>query len=66
MDMYEDRTMGVRLAVKPSEHKALADYARANELPTLSAAIRHALPEVFREQAREGRKPGFSPKRKAE
>jgi hypothetical protein len=64
MDSIEDRTRHIGLTLKPSERHALKEYADANGYPTLSAAIRAALPNVFLEAAREGRKHGFSPKKK--
>jgi hypothetical protein len=60
----EDRTLSIGLHLKPLERARLEDRARTNGLPSMSAAIRDALPDVFHEHAREGRKPGYSPKRK--
>jgi hypothetical protein len=63
MSTNSDRNIQLGLMLKRSERDALTEYARANRYPTVSAAIRAALPDVFREQVREGRPLGYSPKR---
>jgi hypothetical protein len=70
MDVFEDRTVSIGFKLKPSERIALEQHAQKAGFPTIAAAIREAVNQssrekIFKEPAREGRKPGFSPKRKA-
>jgi hypothetical protein len=68
MDVFEDRTVSMGLKLKPSERDALEQHAHEKGFPTIAAAIREAInkqADIFKEPAREGRKPGFSPKRNA-
>jgi hypothetical protein len=58
MDGFEKCTHEIGLCLRPSELARLEAYAKEKGAPTLSAAIRVALPEVFREKVREGRAPG--------
>jgi hypothetical protein len=62
---HEDRITMLGLMLKRSEHARLTALAHAQGHPTMSAFVRTRLPEIFLgEIAREGRKPGFSPKKK--
>jgi hypothetical protein len=62
---HEDRVTMLGLMLKRSEHARLTALAHAQGHPTMSAFVRTRLPEIFLgEIAREGRKPGFSPKKK--
>jgi hypothetical protein len=47
------------LMMSQTERERLADYATKNSCPTLSAALRHALPKVFCEEVKEGRPLGW-------
>jgi hypothetical protein len=58
MDAFEQCTHRIGLCLRPSEVARLEAYAREKGAPTLSAAIRAALPEVFKAEVREGRAPG--------
>jgi hypothetical protein len=58
MDAFEQCTHRIGLCLRRSEVSRLEAYAREKGAPTLSAAIRAALPEVFREPVREGRASG--------
>jgi hypothetical protein len=54
----------ISLRINADERRRLADYAIANDCPSLSAALRHALPRrVFPDPVKEGRPLGYSPKR---
>jgi hypothetical protein len=55
MDVFEQCTRRIGLCLRPSEVARLEAYAREKNAPTLSAAIRAALPDVFLEPVREGR-----------
>ena len=59
MDAFEQCTHRIGLCLRPSEVARLEVYAREKGAPTMSAAIRAALPEVFREPVREGRASGL-------
>jgi hypothetical protein len=60
----EDRILMFGLTMKRSEHARLAALTREQGYPTMSAVVRERFPEIFLEPAREGRKPGYSPKKK--
>jgi hypothetical protein len=54
----------LQLTMKPKDYDRLVAYARNAGCPNnLSAAIRHAASKVFREEVKEGRPLGYSPKR---
>jgi hypothetical protein len=55
MDAFETCTHRIGLCPRPSEVERLETYAREKGAPTLSAAIRAALPEIFFKPVREGR-----------
>jgi len=55
----------IGLRLRRDEREGLAAYADKNGCPSLSAALRHALPrEIFPEPVREGRPLGSSPKQR--
>jgi hypothetical protein len=52
------------LMITPSERERLVNLSRDLGHQNVSAAVRERFPEVFKDEVREGRKPGFSPKKK--
>jgi hypothetical protein len=62
--LSKNRPVQIGLRLKPDELNSLDALRRAGNHPSISAAIRAAMPEVFHEIAKEGRPQGFSPKRK--
>ena len=66
MDTLEacPRRIQIGLGLRAPERARLEQYALARGAPTLAAAIRLALPEVFFEPAREGHQQGVPQNRK--
>ena len=64
MTTKSERNISIGLMVRQDERDRLADYARAKGFPSLCAALRSTLPDVFREPVKEGRPLGYSPKRR--
>ena len=62
--LSKNRPVQIGLRVKPEELNSLDALRRAGNHPSICAAIRAALPDVFHEVAREGRPQGFSPKQR--
>lgn len=63
----EDRTLTFSLKMNRVEQARMNEFARQQGYRTMSAVIRERIPEVFQgADVREGRKPGFSPKKKDE
>lgn len=62
--MNEHRRNTVSVMTTRSERERMVGLARDLGHTKVSEVIRERFPEVFHEAVREGRKPGFSPKKK--
>jgi hypothetical protein len=61
--VYKRCEIELGLRMRETERERLAAYAAQHDCPSLSAAIRHALPDIFKEPTKEGRPLGYSPRR---